>query len=130
MGRQRIIYKSNLILLSRQSREINIKDKTTFNTRANLSSHILIGNGCNIAENAKICGPSIIGDNCRIDNSAWIEKTMLSSKTQVGKNTHLNGCIICSDCVIGNGCNISEGYIVGDHVKMGEGCKTTPITKI
>lgn len=116
-------------LLSISKEKIIIEGKNRVDIQVKQGS-LLVGNGCVIAKNTEIVGPSVLGDGCRIDRSVRIDKAILWSNNSVGENTCIKASVIASNCMIGKNCYIGEGTIIGENVRMGSGCETTPGTRI
>jgi mannose-1-phosphate guanylyltransferase len=61
---------------------------------------VLIDKGCLIGKNVRLSGPVIMGRNCRLDEGAVVENTILWDNVIVGANARLEHCIVTSRAVI------------------------------
>lgn len=81
---------------------------------AKLIGPVMIGENCKIADDVEISPFSVIGSNCIIENSARIINSIILEGTRVGKETKMEGCIVGKHCQIENNVVISEGVALGD----------------
>ena len=66
-----------------------------------ISGPVYIGGGSVIPSNAKIIGPSVIGQNCKIGENAVIHKCVLGDHTRVNANTLLTRAIVYGGYIVG-----------------------------
>jgi len=121
---------------------------------ASIKGWVQIGEGTRIEPGAKIIGPAIIGDHCRIDRDAKIAtnsaiesgvevaaKTRITSSmvyrdTHVGDSSYLSHCIVAERCRVGSSVKIDEmsvigaGCEIGDFVSVHRGSRIWPKIKI
>ncbi len=57
-----------------------------------------------------MAGPTVIGDNCRLDEGAVIEESIIWHDTRIGTGTRV------MRYIIGEGCHIEAGSVVNDSV--------------
>ena len=55
-------------------------------------------------------GPTVIGDNCRLDEGAVIEESIIWHDTRIGAGARVE------KSIIGEGCHIEAGSVVNDSV--------------
>jgi len=81
---------------------------------AKLIGPIMISENCKIADGVEISPFSVIGKNCIFENNAKIINSIILEGTRIGKNTKIEGCILGKHCQIENNVTISEGVALGD----------------
>jgi mannose-1-phosphate guanylyltransferase/phosphomannomutase len=100
-----------------------------------LRPDVWLGAGAEIHPSAKILGPALIGDNCRI--AAGVElhgHCVLGANVRVGENTVIERCVINDNvylasavsargCVIARSCDVRQGVHLEDGVVLGEGSR-------
>jgi mannose-1-phosphate guanylyltransferase / phosphomannomutase len=109
---------------------------------------IWLGEGADVDPAARIVGPAIIGDNCRIEAGAHIgEYTVLGSDVVVkhdgflqraivhdhvyiGPGARLRGCIIGRSGDLRQGARAEEGVVLGEQCFVGEHAVVNPGVKI
>jgi mannose-1-phosphate guanylyltransferase / phosphomannomutase len=85
------------------------------------------GEGTQIAPDARVNAPAILGKNCSVEGGAVIEAcTVLGDSAIVARNAHVNRVVAWKDVYIGesaqlNGCTIADRAIIKDRVTVGEG---------
>lgn len=135
----------------RQAQYEVLRGKTTLPIPGSLwrgSKNVWVGAGTEIDESAKIYGPVVIGENCRIkrgvtiesdtvigDNAiieeeVCLEKAILWDSAYVGKNANLNGCTVCHHCTVKDGVTIQEGAVVGDRCHIEQGATIRTLVKL
>ncbi len=95
---------------------------------------IWLGEGTEIDPTARIDGPAVIGDYCRISAGAHIrEYTVLGSNVMVGHNAYLERSIVHDNaylgslaalrgCVVGRSSDLREGARCEEGVVLGDEC--------
>jgi mannose-1-phosphate guanylyltransferase len=92
---------------------------------AQLIGPIVLGNRCVVAAGARIVGPAVLGDGCVIGPGASIERSVLWQRVKVSgvsdrlAAAKLCGCIVANDCEIGPGSFIGEQVVISDHCVVG-----------
>jgi len=96
---------------------------------------VWIGEGAEIHPSAKIVGPALIGDNCRIGQGVELrDHCVLGANVRVGDNAVLERCVVHDNaylasgvsargCVIARSCDVRQGAHLEDGVVLGEGSR-------
>jgi mannose-1-phosphate guanylyltransferase len=85
---------------------------------------VVIGEGCEIADDAVIGCRVVLGRGVKIGSGVRIEDSVLMEGVSVGAETHITGTIVSAHAVIGAHCHLS-GVMVGHKVTMGDGNELT-----
>jgi mannose-1-phosphate guanylyltransferase len=73
---------------------------------ASVSPFVVLGRDCRLETMARVLGPSVIGDSCRIGEKALVERSVLWSDVSLGAGAQVR------DSVLGKGCWIGENAVV------------------
>ena len=100
-----------------------------------LRPNVWLGAGAEIHPSAKVVGPALIGDNCRIGAGVELHGyCVLGANVRIGENTVIERCVIHDNvyiassvnargCVIARSCDIRQGAHLDDGVVLGAGSK-------
>jgi mannose-1-phosphate guanylyltransferase / phosphomannomutase len=109
---------------------------------------IWLGEGADVDPTARIDGPVVIGDNCRIEAGAhlreytvlgtdvvvkpeaFLERAVCHDHVYVGPGARLRGCVIGRSTDLRSHARIEEGVIVGDECFVGEQAVINPGVKV
>ncbi len=116
--------------------------------------HFYVGENVIIHPEAKVTGPAVIGDNCRIESGARLgpytvlganvrvraeadlERVVVAENTYLAEGVHLRGSVIGRACDLRRGVRTDEGVVIGDecfigeHATVGSGVKIYPFKTI
>jgi mannose-1-phosphate guanylyltransferase/phosphomannomutase len=99
---------------------------------------VWIGEGAEIHPEARIVGPGVIGDNCRLEagarlgeysvlganvrvrNDAVLERSVVHDNAYLGEGVHLRGTVVGRSCNLRNGVRAEEGVVLGDECFIGD----------
>jgi mannose-1-phosphate guanylyltransferase/phosphomannomutase len=113
-----------------------------------LSDGVWLGEGAEIHPEARIIGPAVIGDNCRIEarskigqysvlganvrvrGSAQLERTVVNDNAYLGEAVRLRGTVVGRACDLRNGVRSEEGVVIGDECFIGEDALLSAEVKI
>ncbi|MBW3614404.1 MAG: NTP transferase domain-containing protein [Actinobacteria bacterium] len=113
-----------------------------------LGQGVWLGEGCEVDPEARIDGPAVIGDYCRISAGAHIrEFTVLGSNVMVGHDAYLERAIVHDNaylgprvglrgCVVGRSSDLrdsarcEEGVVLGDECYVGAYAVINPGVKV
>jgi mannose-1-phosphate guanylyltransferase / phosphomannomutase len=113
-----------------------------------LGEGVWLGEGSEIHPAAKVEGPAIIGDYCRIEAGASLrEYTVLGSNVRVGEDAfvqravihdnvylgpgvRLRGCVVGRSSDLRRGARCEEGVVLGDECFVGEHAVINPGVKV
>jgi mannose-1-phosphate guanylyltransferase / phosphomannomutase len=103
-----------------------------------ISDGVYVGEGAEIHPDARIEGPLIIGDYCRVEAKARLgeytvlgtnvrvragadlQRAVIHDNTYVGENVRLRGTTVGRSCDLRNGVRAEEGVVLGDECFVGE----------
>jgi len=102
---------TNTLAKKNELKPVYNKKQVSVHASASITGHVVIGNGSEIGPGVKVIGPAVIGKDCRLNDGAVIENSVLWDGVTVGDNSQVNRCIISSGTVIPGGQNL-EGSIV------------------
>jgi mannose-1-phosphate guanylyltransferase/phosphomannomutase len=103
-----------------------------------ISDGVYVGEGADIHPDARIEGPLIIGDYCRVEGNARLgeytvlgtnvrvragadlQRAVIHDNTYIGENVRLRGTTVGRSCDLRNGVRGEEGVVLGDECFVGE----------
>ena len=109
---------------------------------------VRIGEGADLSPEAKIEGPVLIGDNCRVEagaelqpytvlgsdvvvkTDAYLERAVVHDHVFIGPGVRLRGTIVGRSSDLRNGARVEEGVVIGDECFIGEHAVINPGIKI
>jgi len=113
-----------------------------------LGEGIWLGEGADVDPAARIDGPAIIGDYCRIEPGAhlrpytvlgsnvlvgpdaFLEHTVVHDNTYVGPGVRLRGAVVGRSGDLRRGARCEEGVVIGDQCFIGEHAVLNPGVKV
>ncbi len=88
---------------------------------AHIIGPVVIGDFVRIKSGAEVSEFSAIGNNCVIEENASLRRTVLLHSTIIGPKCELRGAIIGKRCVLEEGVSIYEGAVISDDCQIGSG---------
>jgi mannose-1-phosphate guanylyltransferase / phosphomannomutase len=119
-----------------------------------ISDGVYLGEGAEVHPDARIVGPAIIGDYCRVEAGvrlgeytvlgtnvrvragADLERTVVHDNTYMGEAVQIRGATVGRSCDLRNGVRAEEGVVLGDecfvgeHAVLGTGVKVYPFKTV
>lgn len=113
-----------------------------------LGEGIWLGEGVEIDPQARVEGPAIVGDNCRIEGGAhlreytvlganvlvgadaFLERTVVYDNVYLGSAVRLRGAVVGKSCDLRRGARCEEGVVLGDECFVGEHAVLNPGVKV
>jgi mannose-1-phosphate guanylyltransferase/phosphomannomutase len=113
-----------------------------------------LGEGADIDPSARIVGPVIIGDNCRVEagahigeytvlgsdvvvkQDAFVQRAIVHDHVYIGAGARLRGCIVGRSSDLRQGAQAEEGVVlgeecfVGEHAVVNQGVKVYPFKTV
>lgn len=80
----------------------------------------VVGKGVHIGEDARIVGPTVIGDGCSIGSGAVIDRSVLWEDVEVGAGSQLVGSILGQAVTVGARASVIDA-VLGDRSRIGDG---------
>jgi mannose-1-phosphate guanylyltransferase len=102
---------NNLLFKKNGNKPIYNKKNVTINESSAIKAPVVIGDGSIIGPGVQIKGPVVIGRDCRLNDGATIENTVLWDGVTVGENAFIQGAIISSGAVIANNQKIKNSVV-------------------
>ncbi len=84
---------------------------------------VILGDFVRIKKGAEISEYSVIGDNCIVEEGASLRRTIVLHSTHIGPKCELRGAILGKRTVLEEGVAIYEGAIVSDDCHIGRGAE-------
>jgi mannose-1-phosphate guanylyltransferase len=85
-----------------------------------IAAPVLIGEGCEIADDASIGGRVVLGRGVKVGAGARIEGSVLLDGVSVGPRTQISGAILSARATVGARCHIDGGAVLGEEVTVGD----------
>jgi mannose-1-phosphate guanylyltransferase / phosphomannomutase len=102
--------------------------------------NVYVGDGCDIAEDARFGGTVVVGDNVTIERGAFLADCVVGDGSRIGANAELRNTVLwkncriggraqlvddvlCNDVSVGDGATIGENVFIADRCRIGEGAK-------
>lgn len=113
-----------------------------------LGGGIWLGEGAEVDPEARIDGPAVIGENCRIEagvhlrdftvlganvvvkEGAFCHRAVVHDNAYIGPISNLRGCVVGKNTDIRRGARVEEGVIIGDDSSIGKDAVINPDVKI
>lgn len=133
IGTPEKLFKANLDALA-QRLEIQLPGQATklkvwigksckIDREARLRGPSLIGNHCTIAANTDISDFVVMGDNVSVGENSFLEHVLLFNKIKIGQNVKLTGCIVGNNCVIEDDVQIDGHLVLAEGTHLARGTK-------
>ncbi|MDQ7824203.1 MAG: sugar phosphate nucleotidyltransferase [Candidatus Eremiobacteraeota bacterium] len=107
-----------------------VGDNSELHSSVHGDGPVVIGKNCKIKENVLIDEFTAIGDNCIIEEGASLQRSIVWSNAYIGKNSRVNGTILCRGVTLKEKALTLEGAIVGDKCFIGKGTQISSNVKI
>lgn len=84
-----------------------------------LGEHVVVGKNVTIRSGAVIGDFTVLGDNCVIGTDAKVTHSVIWSDTFIGRNSDVQGSVLCRGVDIRGGASVASGAVLGDEVTVG-----------
>jgi len=109
---------------------------------------VWLGEGADIDTAARIDGPVLIGDNCRVEagahlqeytvlgadvvvkSDAFVQRAVVHDHVYIGPSVRLRGCVVGRSCDLRYGARAEEGVALGEDCFVGEHAVINPQVKV
>lgn len=109
---------------------------------------IYLGEGSEVSPDARIDGPVVIGDYCKIEagaevrpytvlgsnvfvgTDAFVERAVVHDNAYIGHGARIRGCVLGRNTDVRSGARIEEGVVIGDECLVGEHAVINPDVKV
>ncbi len=103
----------------RRSIDIWIGEGSSISKGAKLVGPVVIGNNCRLYDRSLVIGPTVIGDNCVIEQDAYIRESVLLSDSIFSKETVVEYSIVSSGIEVPAGSKINETILTKTKFSSG-----------
>ena len=97
---------------------------------ARIEGPTLVGDNCRIGAGAILSGYSVLGPNTILADDAQVSRSVVMEDTHVGAYARIHGAILGRGASLEKGASVEEGAVVGDEVQVGAGAIVKPRVKI
>ncbi|NLG79832.1 MAG: NTP transferase domain-containing protein [Firmicutes bacterium] len=125
MGRVKVEIPGNKI-----GADIWVGEGTEIAANACLSGPLVIGRNCRIGPGAGCFEYTFMGDNCIIEKDAVIQRSILWQDTFVGQGAEVRGAVIGQHAIIKDFVTCHDGVVVGDRCRIEQGAILQPQIKV
>jgi len=100
---------------------IRLADGADVAADAVLVPPVMLGRGCRVAAGARVVGPVVLGDGCELGEGASVDRSILWSGTTVGSRATVRDAILAGRVLLGDGAVVGPDAVVGDgcHIESG-----------
>jgi mannose-1-phosphate guanylyltransferase len=82
---------------------------------------VLVGEGCEVAPGARLGPVAVLGDRCRVEAGAVLERAVLFEGARVERDAIVRDSIVGEDAVVGAGSRLERETIVGHGARVAPG---------
>jgi mannose-1-phosphate guanylyltransferase/phosphomannomutase len=97
---------------------------------ARVDGPVVIGDNCRVEANAHLCQYTVLGTDVVVKADAFLERAICHDHVYVGRNTRLRGCTLGRSTDIRSHARVEEGVVVGDECFIGEHAVINPGVKV
>ena len=90
------------------------------NPAARIEGPVIIGDYCRVEANARLGEYTVLGTNVRVRGGADLQRAVIHDNTYIGENVRLRGTTVGRSCDLRNGVRAEEGVVLGDECFVGE----------
>jgi len=109
---------------------------------------VWLGEGCDVHPDARIDGPAVLGDYCKVEagahireytvlgqnvmvgGDAFLERAIVHDNAYLGRAVRLRGCVVGRSTDLREGAACEEGVVLGDECFVGEHAVINPSVKV
>jgi mannose-1-phosphate guanylyltransferase/phosphomannomutase len=97
---------------------------------AKVEGPVIIGDYCRVDANAHLREYSVLGSNVRVGEDAFIHRAIVQDNVYLGPGVRLRGCVIGRSSDLRRGARCEEGVVLGDECFVGEHAVINPGVKV
>jgi mannose-1-phosphate guanylyltransferase/phosphomannomutase len=97
---------------------------------AKVEGPVIVGDYCRIAAGAHLREYSVLGSNVRVGEDAFIHRAIVHDNTYLAAGVRLRGCVIGRSGDLRRGARCEEGVVLGDECFVGEHAVINPGVKV
>lgn len=110
--------------------DVMIGTGTIIDPTAKLQGPILIGNNCRIGPGCEIGPYTTIGDNVVLQEQVSMKQPVVWSNVYIGNGAQLRACVVCNNATIHDGAELLEGGIIGSNTSVGQEATISPDVRV
>ncbi len=107
-----------------------IGEGTHVDPEAEIGDRIVLGANVQIRAGARLGGSTVVGDNCVIGNGAHVSHSVIWGDTFVGRDSSVDGAVLCRHVDVRSRSHIGIGAVIGDETMIGHGAHIGPDVQI
>jgi mannose-1-phosphate guanylyltransferase/phosphomannomutase len=97
---------------------------------AKVEGPVIIGDYCRVDANAHLREYSVLGSNVRVGEDAFIHRAIVQDNAYLGPGVRLRGCVVGRSSDLRRGARCEEGVVLGDECFVGEHAVINPGVKV
>jgi mannose-1-phosphate guanylyltransferase/phosphomannomutase len=90
----------------------------------------IIGDYCRVEAGAELAEYTVLGSNTRVGAEAFVERSVVHDGTYIGPGVRLRGCVVGRSSDLRRGARLEEGVVVGDETFVGRHAVLNPGVKV
>jgi mannose-1-phosphate guanylyltransferase/phosphomannomutase len=90
----------------------------------------IIGDYCRIEAGARLAEYTVLGNNVRVGEEAFLQRAVVHDNAYLGPATRLRGCVVGRSSDLRRGARLEEGVVLGDECFIGEHAVVNPGVKV
>ncbi|MDQ1402985.1 MAG: mannose-phosphate guanylyltransferase / phosphomannomutase, partial [Actinomycetota bacterium] len=90
----------------------------------------IIGDYCRIEAGARLAEYTVLGNNVRVGEEAFLQRAVVHDNAYLGPATRLRGCVVGRSSDLRRGARCEEGVVLGDECFIGEHAVINPGVKV
>ena len=105
-------------------------DGAEIDPAAKVDGPVLIGDYCRIEAGAHLRQYTVLGSNVRVGRDAFLERAVVHDNTYLAANVRLRGCIVGRSSDLRTAVRCEEGVVLGDECFVGDHAVINPGVKV
>ncbi|MDQ3756486.1 MAG: mannose-1-phosphate guanyltransferase [Actinomycetota bacterium] len=97
---------------------------------ARIDGPVLIGDYCRVEAGAHLREYTVLGTNVRVGRDAFLQRAVVNDNVYLGPSVRLRGCIVGRSSDLRSGARCEEGVVLGDECFVGEHAVINPGVKV
>jgi mannose-1-phosphate guanylyltransferase/phosphomannomutase len=97
---------------------------------ARVDGPVVIGDYCRVEAGAHLSQYTVLGSNVRVGNDAYLERAIIHDNAYLGASTRLRGCVVGRSSDLRRGARCEEGVVLGEECFVGEHAVINPGVKV
>ena len=107
-----------------------VGERVDIDPDARIEGPAVIGDHCRIGAGVRLGEYAVLGSNVRVSPDADLERSIVGDHTYLGSGVRLRGTIVGRSCDLRKAVRCEPGVVLGDAVFVGEGATLAPDVKV